>query len=332
MRTPAGLSFGAGATPCNNPRMTLEPVTTTTGCFVIQFGSVLDFLFGLGLIAIPAVSIPVIARIARRSPSQALRRNGRRRAGVQLHRVGLLVAALGLAGIVVSIATGTADPSTCDAASGIVAVVSVVLALIGGLLIGGGWALATRSTWVVLATVAVLDAWIFYVNLIVGADDPEAVRGLLLLAFAIHGICTTIAARWSFVTKDLGPIERAKAGEAGRTLSAVWAFLAAYTALTLIRADDGIFATAAGSAVIGALSLGALAVTKGSGFTKYAEAINAKPATHVVAATSAAGSTSPVPVTQLGTTGVNPDPQPGQPTVDPPAGPAREEPPATGSP
>jgi hypothetical protein len=299
---------------------------------VIQFGSVLDVVFGVGLVVIPAVSIPVIARIARRSPSRLLLQEGRRRTGVRLYRIGLLVAALGVAGIVTSIAAGNLDPSSCDASSGVIAVVGVVLTLVGGLLIGGGWALATRSAWVVLATIAVLDAWIFYFNLIVGVDDPEAVRGLLLLAFAIHGICTTVAARWSFVAKDLGPIERAKAGEAGRTLSAVWAFLAAYTALTLIRADDGIFATAAGSAVIGALSLGALAVTMGSGFTKYAEAINAKPATHVVAATSAAGSTSPVPVTQLGTTGVNPDPQPGQPTVDPPAGPAREEPPATGSP
>jgi len=284
--------------------MTFEPVTTTTGCFVIQFGSVLDFMFGLGLIAIPAVSMPVIARIARRSPSRALLDQGRRRAGVQLYRVGLLVAALSLAGIAVSIAIGVADPSTCDGASGIVAVVSVVFTLVGGLLIGGGWALATRSTWVVLATVAVLDAWIFYINLIVGADDPEAVRGLLLLAFAIHGICTTVAARWSFVTRNLGPVERAKAGEAGRTLSAVWAFLAAYTALTLIRADAGIFDTAAGSAVTGALSLGALAVTMGSGFTKYAEAINAKPA--AVGKAAVAAGPAPVATVATGDAGAQP--------------------------
>jgi hypothetical protein len=165
---------------------------------------------------------------------------------------------------------------------------------------------------VVLATIAVLDAWIFYFNLIVGVDDPEAVRGLLLLAFAIHGICTTVAARWSFVAKDLGPIERAKAGEAGRTLSAVWAFLAAYTALTLVRSDSGVFDTAAGSAVTGALSLGALAVTMGSGFTKYAEAIYAKPA----------GPVAPVPgpapaptVTPAATEGNDSDPAP-----DPPVG------------
>jgi hypothetical protein len=293
--------------------MTPAPVTTTTGCFVVEFGSVADLLIGLGLIAIPAVSMPLIAGIARRSPSRTLLNKGRRREGVQLYRVGLAIAALSLAGIAVSIALGIADPATCDSSSGIVAVVSVVLSLVGGLLIGGGWALATRSTWVVLATVAVLDAWIFYFNLIVGADDPEAVRGLLLLAFAIHGVCTTVAARWSFVAKDLGPIERAKAGEAGRTLSAVWAFLAAYTALTLIRADSDIFDTAAGSAVTGALSLGALAVTMGSGFTKYAEAINAKPAGAVAKTVEPARPTRPPP-------------------VDPPPGAAGDEPPASAPP
>jgi hypothetical protein len=304
--------------------MTPEPVTAATGCFVIQFGSVLDFVFGVGLLVIPAVSIPVIARIARRSPSRLLRQEGRRRTGVRIYRIGLPVAALGVAGIVASIAAGNLDPSSCDASSGIVAVVGVVLTLVGGLLIGGGWALATRSTWVVLATIAVLDAWIFYFNLIVGADDPEAVRGLLLLAFAIHGICTTVAARWSFVAKDLGPIERAKAGEAGRTLSAVWAFLAAYTALTLVRSDSGVFDTAAGSAVTGALSLGALAVTMGSGFTKYAEAINAKPA----------GTVAPVPgpaaaptVTPAATEGNDPDPATRPPAAAPDApGPASAPP------
>jgi len=303
--------------------MTFEPVTTTTGCFVIQFGSMLDFVFGLGLIAIPAVSIPLIARIARRSPSQAMLREGRRRIGVQLHRVGLLVAGLGGAGIAVSIVLGIADPSTCDASSGILAVVSVVFTLVGGLLIGGGWAMATHSTWVVLATIAVLDAWIFYFNLILGADDPEAVRGLLLLAFAIHGICTTVAARWSFLAKDLGPIERAKAGEAGRTLSAVWAFLASYTALTLIRSDSGIFDTAAGSAVTGALSLGALAVTMGSGFTKYAEAINAKPAAAAVA-------TGPATTIANGRTADDDDPASprGRPPIAAPDGAAGKQPPA----
>ena len=62
--------------------------------------------------------------------------------------------------------------------------------------------------------VAVLDAWIFYFNLIVGADDPEAVRGLLLLAFAIHGVCTTVAARWSFVDQG-SRADRAGQGRRG---------------------------------------------------------------------------------------------------------------------
>jgi hypothetical protein len=295
--------------------MTPPPVTTATGCFVLQFGSLLDFVLVLGLLAIPAVSIPLFARVARRYPSQALRHEGPRRVGVRLYRVGLLIVLLSLAGIGVSIVLGNADPSSCDASSGIVAVVSVLLTLIGGLMIGAGWAYATRSNWLVLASIAVLDAWIFYFNLIVGADDPEAVRGLLLLAFAIHGVCTSVAARWSFVARDFGPVERAKAGEAGRTLSAVWAFLASYTALTLIRSDNGIFDTAAGSAVTGALSLGALAVTMGSGYTKYAEAVNAKPAAAVGKA-AVAGIVPTATATKAPPDGPDPDP------VLPPAEPA----------
>jgi hypothetical protein len=145
-------------------------------------------------------------------------------------------------------------------------------------MVGFGWAYAIRASWVVLATLATLDVWILYVNVLIGLDEPSAITGLLLLAFVIHAVCVSVAARWSFTAMDLGPVERAKAGEAGRTLGAVWVFLAAYTGLTLFREESGVFDTAAGSAVIGALTLGALAVTMGSGFTKYAEAINSRPA------------------------------------------------------
>ena len=73
-------------------------------------------------------------------------------------------------------------------------VVSVIGAVIGTLLIGGGWAMAIRATWVVLATIAVLDVWIFYINLLFGIADPSAVLGLVLLAFLIHGVCISLAA------------------------------------------------------------------------------------------------------------------------------------------
>ena len=144
-----------------------------------------------------------------------------------------------------------------------------MVALLGALLVGGGWAYAIRAGWVVLATIATLDVWIFFINLLIDLADPAAVQGLLLLAFAIHAVCILVAARWSFNAMDLGPIERAKAGEAGRTLAAVWVFLASYAGLAMIREVNGVFDTAAGSAVTGALTLGALAVTMGSGFTKY---------------------------------------------------------------
>jgi len=184
---------------------------------------------------------------------------------------------LGVLTVVAAIVIGSLSPELCDRASGAVAVSGVVVAVIGALLAGGGSSYARRAGWMVLATVAALDIWIFYTNLLAIFTEEEGVEGLLLLAFAIHAACMAVAARWSFTAKDLGPIEHAKAGEAGRALAAVWVFLASYSLLSILRSDNAIFDSAAGSAVAGALTLGALAVTMGSGSTKYAEAIYAKP-------------------------------------------------------
>jgi hypothetical protein len=185
------------------------------------------------------------------------------------------ITVLGLLGLVTALIVGSFDPSQCERAGGVVIVVGGLMALVGALLVGGGWAFASRAGWVVLATIAVLDGWIFYILVLV--DSTERVQGVLLLAFAIHTACISVASRWSFTARDLGPIEQAKAGEAGRALAAVWVFLAAYSGLTLFRDENGISDVVASSAVTGALSLGALAVTMGSGFTKYSEAIHATP-------------------------------------------------------
>ena len=232
-----------------------------------------------GLIAIPAIAIPLIARIARRHPTRELVMSGRRQWGVRLHRWGLVVVIAAILGFVAAVWIAINETESCETSpSGLVGFLSILSGIIAVLVVGGGWAIAIRAVWVVFATLATVDLWIFYFSLLIGLDDPNAVAGLLLLAFAIHGICIALAARWSFAARDLGPIERAKAGEAGRTLSAVWVFLASYSALAVFRNESGIFSTAAGSAVVGALTLGALAATMGGGFTKYAEAIHAKPA------------------------------------------------------
>jgi len=253
-------------------------LASSSTCVSFDLGTtIVDLLLAGGLLAIPVVAIPLVARVARRHPSQALRDGGRRQPGVWVFRIGLGSTVLGVLALVTGLITGTFDPSQCERAGGIVIVVGALMALVGALLVGGGWAYASRAGWVVLATIAVLDGWIFYILVLV--DSAERVQGVLLLAFAIHAACISVAARWSFTARDLGPIEQAKAGEAGRALAAVWVFLAAYSGLTLFRDDTGISDVVASSAVTGALSLGALAVTMGSGFTKYSEAINAKPRT-----------------------------------------------------
>jgi len=246
-------------------------------CVVIDLGATFgDIVLSLGVFAIPGLAIPVIARIARRNPSQTLLTQGRHVGGVRLYRFGLILFAASILAIGVVMVLGWINPDTCQDDAPVLAVFGILGGFLGALLIGAGWAWAVRATWVVLSTIAVLDVLIFYFNLLIGLVDPSAVRGLLLLAFVIHGICIALAARWSFVARDLGRVGRAKAGEAGRSLAAVWVFLASYTGLTMIRTESGIFDTAAGSAVVGALTLGALAVTMGSGFTKYAEAVYAE--------------------------------------------------------
>ena len=257
--------------------MTLAPVETDLTRVTVEVVTLADLLQIVGAIAIPVLAALLIARIARQHPAQALLREGRRVSGVRLYRWGAGVTVVGVLAVVTAMILGFSSES-CDRTSGAVAVSGVVVTAIGALLAGGGSAYARRAGWMVMATVAALDVWIFYINLLAIFTDEEGVEGLLLLAFAIHAVCMTVACRWAFTAKDLGPIERAKAGEAGRALAAVWVFLASYSALSILRTENAVFDSAAGSAVAGALTLGALAVTMGSGYTKYAEAIYAKPA------------------------------------------------------
>jgi hypothetical protein len=257
--------------------MTSAPVETDLTRVTVDVVSVADLLQIVGAIAIPVFGVLLITRIARRYPAESVLREGRRAGGVRLSRWGIGVSVVGVLAVVAAMVMGSLSPELCDRNSGAVAVSGVVVTVMGALLAGGGSSYARRAGWMVLATVAALDVWIFYINLLAIFTEEEGVEGLLLLAFAIHAACMAVAARWSFTAKDLGPIERAKAGEAGRALAAVWVFLASYSVLSILRTQNPIFDSAAGSAVAGALTLGALAVTMGSGYTKYAEAIYAKP-------------------------------------------------------
>ena len=166
----------------------------------------------------------------------------------------MVVAGLGVLAFVAGIVIDIVNPGVCDTYGGIAVVLGFSSRSSAAVLTGIGGAIAVRAGWVGLATMAAADIWIFYIMVIVSLEEPGAVQGLLLLAFAIHSICSLVAARWSFRARDLGPIERAKAGEAGRTVGAVWVFLVAYSALTMLRDESGIFDSTAGSAVTAALT------------------------------------------------------------------------------
>ena len=56
-----------------------------------------------------------------------------------------------------------------------------------------------------------------------------------------------------------------------RSIGAVWVFLAAYIVVSFFHNEKGPFDSSAGGAVLSALTLSALALTMGSGYTKYRE-------------------------------------------------------------
>jgi hypothetical protein len=256
----------------------LALASSAPGCVTVDIDGLVELLLAGGAVAVPALAVPLLMRIARRHPSRSFATQGRRLGGVTVCRWGIGAAALGLLGIVTALVVGAVDPQPCDSPASALAVASVVLTVLGALTAGGGWAFSLRANWVVLGTLAAVDVWIVYLTVVVGIEILQSVNVLVALAFIIHACCTGVAARWSFNAKDLGPIGRAKAGEAGRTLAGVWVFLAAYSLVAWLRDDNDVFASGAGSAVVGALTVGALAVTMGSGYTKYSEAIHGEPA------------------------------------------------------
>ena len=101
-------------------------------------------------------------------------------------------------------------------------------------------------------------------------NAPDA---MLLLAFAIHAVCMYLTTVWAFHSRNLAALAQIRAGEAGRSIGAVWVFLAAYIVVSFFHNEAGPFDSASGGAVLSALTLSALALTMGSGYTKYREVL-----------------------------------------------------------
>lgn len=248
-----------------------------SACLRFDPFSIADLIITAVILGVPIAAIAVIARIARRNPTVALLRQGRRRGGVRLQRVGLAVTILGLLAFAIGVGASAASPQECEPASAIVAVIGLLLALFGAVAAGAGWAYALRAGWVSMAVVLVLDLFILLINVVEIFLTPETFDLLMVLAFATHAACSGVASRWAFNARQLGPLERARAGEAGRALAAVWVFLASYAVVSAVAPVESTTEAAAGAAVLGALSLGALAITMGSGYTHYAEAMHLPP-------------------------------------------------------
>ncbi len=165
----------------------------------------------------------------------------------------------------------------CEVAEGITVMIGLAF-FVGLLLVVFGAAVSTEAGWVGFALVAVID--LLSVCLLAGYAlvDPEHAPFALVgaVAFAIHAGCTAVACRWSFVVGTMPGSradDRAKAGETGRSLCALWVLL--LIAYLVIILDETLLDRAVSlltSPVVVALTLGALAVTLGSGHTKYVEA------------------------------------------------------------
>lgn len=153
-----------------------------------------------------------------------------------------------------------------------VAAFGMLATLCGAMLSGLAWAIRTQSGWVLLATFFALDVWIVFGMVMMHLKGiPDAPDAMLILAFITHAVCMYLATVWGFHARDLSILAQIRAGEAGRSIGAVWVFLAAYIVVGFFHNEAGPFDSPAGSAVLSALTLSALALTMGTGYTKYRE-------------------------------------------------------------
>ena len=162
----------------------------------------------------------------------------------------------------------------------VVAVVALGL-IVGVLLAAMGTARRDQAGWVGFALVVNGDLAAAAVLTVValGDNDVDATERLFLMAFALHATCVLVAARWAYsVAEHPGSraVDRAKAGEAGRALAALWTLMSVAVLASAVLEGT----TNAGSdelidllktPIVVALTWGGLLATTASGFTKYVE-------------------------------------------------------------
>lgn len=247
-------------------------------CGRVQFAvhSPMDVVQLVGQFLIPAVSVWIIFVISQRHPTGTTRWTSQRvsallgRIGVT--RLGLAILTIGLLTFGASIIATTDPGEQCAQGVGALGAAGLLGTLCGAMLAGVAWAVTMQAGWVVLASFFVLDLWIIFGMVMMHLKNlPKAPDAMLLLAFIMHAVCMYLTTVWAFHARTLSSLAQIRAGEAGRSIGAVWVFLAAYIVVGFFHNEAGPFDSAAGGAVLSALTLSALALTMGSGYTKYRE-------------------------------------------------------------
>ncbi len=92
----------------------------------------------------------------------------------------------------------------------------------------------------------------------------------LLVMLGTHGLCTSVASWWSYRTRSLDRLTKAKASEAGRVLAGGWLALVLLGIASTTEHDVSI---APGTTFVTVLVITAIGVVIGTGYTRYVEAV-----------------------------------------------------------
>lgn len=248
---------------------------TTCGALRLTASSLAVIQF-LGALAIPAAALVIVGVISKRHPTETLRWTSPRISKL-LGRRSILYPALvlllvGLLAFGAGILLRPEGGPECTRRVALLAAFGLFTTLCAAMLAGVTWAVIKQAGWIVLASFLTLDLWIVWGMVMMHLEDaPDAPDPMLLLAFIMHAVCMYLTTVWGFRARHLSSLAQIRAGEAGRSIGAVWVFLAAYVVVGLLHNEAGPFDSAAGGAVLSALTLSALALTMGSGYTKYRE-------------------------------------------------------------
>ena len=261
--------------------MTAHPAAGPGFCGPAQFvvHSRLDVVQFIGATLLPVVAVLAIVVMARRHPTDTPRWTSRRITRLLGMPVvmpcALLMLAAGVVTFGASIFIVVPGGPECANGFGALGALGLLITICGAMLAGVALAVNEQAGWIVLATFFGLDLWIVFGMLMMHMKSmPQAPDPMLLLAFLMHAVCMYLTMVWGFHARNLNTLQQVRAGEAGRSIGAVWVFLAAYIVVGFFRHEDGPFDSAAGGAVLSALTLSALALTMGSGYTKYREVMD----------------------------------------------------------